>query len=32
VPQQSHFNWSTILQAGAIVTSVIVTVVTLSRR
>lgn len=32
VPQNSHFNWSTILQAGAIVTSVIVTIVTLSRR
>ena len=32
VPQNSHFNWSTILQAGAIATSLIVTVVTLSRR
>jgi hypothetical protein len=32
VPQESHFNWSTILQAGAIATSLIVTVVTLSRR
>lgn len=30
VPQNSHFNWQTILQAAAIVTSVIVTVVTLS--
>lgn len=32
VPQQSHHNWSSILQAGAIATSVIVTIVTLSRR
>ena len=32
VPQNSHFNWSTILQAGAIATSLIVTIVTLSRR
>jgi protein involved in polysaccharide export with SLBB domain len=32
VPQESHFNWSTLLQAGAIATSVLVTVVTLSRR
>ena len=32
VPQHSHFNWSTILQAGAIATSLIVTIVTLSRR
>jgi hypothetical protein len=32
VPQQSHFNWSTILQAGAIVTSLAVTIITLSRR
>ena len=32
VPANSHFNWSTILQAGAIATSLIVTIVTLSRR
>ena len=32
LPGQSHFNWSTILQAGAIATSIIVTIVTLSRR
>ena len=32
VPQNSHFNWSTILQAGAIITSLAVTIITLSRR
>lgn len=32
VPQESHFNWGTVLQAAAIATSVLVTVVTLSRR
>lgn len=32
VPQNSHFSWATILQAGAIATSLIVTIVTLSRR
>lgn len=31
LPPESHFNWSTLLQAGAIATSVIVTIVTLSR-
>ena len=30
VPQNSHFNWSTILQTAAILTSLVVTVVTLS--
>lgn len=32
VPQNSHFNWSTILQVGSIAVSAIVTIVTLSRR
>jgi hypothetical protein len=32
VPPNSHFNWSSVLQAGAIVASLAVTIITLSRR
>jgi hypothetical protein len=32
VPQNSHFNWTTVLQIGSIAVSAIVAVVTLSRR
>jgi protein involved in polysaccharide export with SLBB domain len=31
LPEQSHFNWSTLLQVGGVVTSVLVTIITLSR-
>jgi hypothetical protein len=32
VPQQSHFNWTTVLQVGSIAVSAIVAIITLSRR